>query len=300
MPVVPEAWPVGKVEHCDKPNEPATPHGNPCDVLNHTPVRQYGGWESLYYQMHGALCAICTVHGNGLTEYHAPASLFFTGGLAMLSRAGTLILLVAVLGIALACTGPVGPAGPTGPQGAMGEQGLQGEKGTQGEVGPGGSGPQGEPGPQGEQGEPGPQGVGEPGTQGEPGQPGTQGVGEPGPQGPQGEPGRVHANSVVLIPLPESFEVEGDERTYAFTLEDAATAEVYYTIDHRSGWRLYPPHMNRRAQLDSLPSETRSSIGVECPSESWLAVRGIPGGSRSGCGADREEFAQTVVFWIEN
>ena len=183
-----------------------------------------------------------------------------------------------LLVFALACTGPVGPAGPPGPEGAMGEQGPQGE------VGPGGSGPQGE---QGRVGEPGPQG-----TQGERGRSGPQGeVGEPGPLGPPGEPGRVHANSVVLIPLPESFQIPGLERTYTFTLKDAATAEPYYEVTPRVGedtWLLYPPHAHNAIRSGSL----------RCAPEEWYAKTR----NEHSCGSwgGREGTALQIVEWIED
>ena len=169
----------------------------------------------------------------------------------------------------------------------MGEQGPQGETGPQGEVGPGGSGPQGE---QGRVGEPGPQG-----PQGEPGRSGPQGeqgrVGEPGPLGPPGEPGRVHANSVVLIPLPESFQIPGLERTYTFTLKDAATAEPYYEVTPRVGgdtWLLYPPHAHNTIRSRSL----------RCAPEEWFAKTQ----NEHSCGSwgGREGTALQIIEWIED
>ena len=78
-------------------------------------------------------------------------------------------------------------------------------------------------GPMGPQGEVGPMGP-----------EGPQGGGDPGPQGPQGEPGDVHANTVVLIPLPEEYEIEGVNGTYTFTLMNANTDRPYYEVG--TGW----------------------------------------------------------------
>ena len=133
-----------------------------------------------------------------------------------------LVMAIVILMLAVACTGPVGPAGEVGPQGEqglqgepgpMGAQGERGEQGPQGEVGlqgpegrigeTGMQGPAGEQGVQGEQGPAGEQGIqgeqgpatGIPGPQGERGPQGPQGEtgpqGERGQQGPQGEPGPI-------------------------------------------------------------------------------------------------------------
>ena len=40
--VIPEARPVGKLGHCDKPDKPATPYRNSCGVLNHVRVGHNG------------------------------------------------------------------------------------------------------------------------------------------------------------------------------------------------------------------------------------------------------------------
>ena len=110
--------------------------------------------------------------------------------------AATTLLLV----LALACTGPAGPAGlqgETGPQGPPGESGIQGPQGSQGvrgEIGP--PGLQGErgadqpEGTKGERGEAGPQGkAGPQGAEGPPGEAGP--VGPRGPAGPQGSSGAI-------------------------------------------------------------------------------------------------------------
>jgi Collagen triple helix repeat (20 copies) len=89
-------------------------------------------------------------------------------------------------------TGPAGPAGPQGDQGPAGPKGDQGEQGIQGPAGPkGDQGDQGVQGPQGDTGAPGPAGPqGEPGPAGPKGDQGEQGVqGVPGIQGPQGPAG---------------------------------------------------------------------------------------------------------------
>ena len=101
-------------------------------------------------------------------------------------------------------------------------------------------------------------------------------------------------NSIVVIPLPETFDVEG----YGFVLQDASTTEAYYEIGE-TPWRLYPPHMDRSTQLHTLPSITRERAS-ECLPEEWLAIRPLSNGAESGCGKDRAEFAETVVYWIEN
>ena len=137
--------------------------------------------------------------------------------------------------------------------------------------------------------------MGAQGAQGEQGPAGEKGErGDVGPQGPSGEAGRIYG--VVIIPLPETFSVEGNH-TYAFTLQDASTSEAYYAIGE-TPWRLYPPHMDRSTQLHALASITRERAS-ECLPEEWLAIRPLSNGAESGCGFDRPEFAQTVVRWIE-
>ena len=225
-----------------------------------------------------------------------------------------------------ACTGPqgdLGPRGASGEQGAQGERGAQGPQGEQGltgekgdigaagAVGPMGDqgpmggipGPVGPRGPQGDGGPTGPEGArGATGLQGNRGSPGAEGAagstgerglpgdkgekGDAGLQGPQGEPGQVHSNSVVVIPLPEKYEIEGIEDTYTFTLMDADTAEPYYDVSP-GPWQIYPPHM-------SNPIRTRS---LQCSPESWFAS--TRGGGRSACDAERERLSRSVVGWIE-
>lgn len=194
----------------------------------------------------------------------------------------------ALLVLSLACSGPMGSEGPMGPMGPQGEKGDAGPQGPPGEEGPmGGVGPAGPQGSQGEQGGIGP--MGPKGEVGPMGPDGPQGKGDPGPQGPQGpqgEPGRVHANSVVVIPLPEVFTVAGREDTYTFTLENADTAEPYYAVAP-GGWLLYPPHM-------ANPVRSR----IDCAAESWFASTEVPVPTAS-CGEGREDLARLIVGWIE-
>ena len=243
----------------------------------------------------------------------------------MLVKSVALLVLTIFL---IACSGPMGPAGPQGepgPQGIQGEQGVQGErgerglqgpqgeqgiqgekgdvgargagdpglkgdKGGQGEAGPPGeTGPEGARGPQGETGERGPMGaVGPTGPRGDVGEKGDKG--EMGEQGPQGEPGRVHSNSVVIIPLPETYELEGDKGTYTFTLEDAASDDPYYSISS-STWRLYPPHTK---------NPTRVSSSYQCPAESWFGIKGTSRLSPSTCGHERENVSLFIIGMIED
>jgi hypothetical protein len=95
--------------------------------------------------------------------------------------------------------GATGPQGPQGPKGDKGDDGAPGQDGAQGAPGnDGAQGPQGEPGPQGPAGNDGAQGPqGEPGPQGPAGNDGAQGPqGEPGPQGPAGNDGADGADGV--------------------------------------------------------------------------------------------------------
>ena len=120
-------------------------------------------------------------------------------------------------------TGATGPAGPVGPSGDDGPQGDQGPQGDEGDIGP--AGPQGDPGPtgptgpQGDPGTPGstgPQGdpgpTGPTGPQGDPGTPGSTGPqGDPGPTGPQGDPGAAGATGPQGDPgTPGSTGPQGD------------------------------------------------------------------------------------------
>lgn len=233
----------------------------------------------------------------------------------------SLIILIALFSIAIvACTGEAGPRGVDGPQGEQGIQGdvgpqgiqgdrgpqgiqgMQGEEGPKGDRGAGDPGPQGEkgerggpgetgpsaPGPQGVQGEQGPQGVqGERGLQGERGPRGVKGeVGEKGDTGRQGEPGEVHANSVVLIPLPEQYELKGVEATLTFTLMNAHTDRPYYEVTP-SPYKMYPPHADN--PLRSINNRT------QCPDETWIARTHEPGGGSWICGYSRETLSYSIL-----
>ena len=198
--------------------------------------------------------------------------------------------------------GPPGPQGiqsEQGPQGVQGDQGPKGDKGEpgtqgiQGERGPtGAQGPSGETGPKGDEG---PRGAGDPGPQGEVGSRGA--TGSSGPQGEQGlkgdtgekgDPGEVHANTVVLIPLPEQYQIEGTEATYTFTLMDADTDKPYYEV-RPSEYRLHPPHLNNPAK----------SLSTFCPDEAWLARTHEPGGGSWMCGYSREWISERLIGHIE-
>ena len=162
----------------------------------------------------------------------------FKKGYEAVSTCSFRLLLTAVvvpmLVLSLACAGPVGPEGsmgPVGPQGEQGEVGPQGPPGKEGPMGP--TGPMGPEGPQGSQGEQGD--VGPMGRRGEVGPLGPQGPqgeeGDSGPRGPQGEPGKTHANSVIVIPLPERFQVIGTQGTHAFLLNTSYGDKPYYELD---------------------------------------------------------------------
>lgn len=230
-------------------------------------------------------------------------------------------VLICVVSLVVACTGDVGPPGSAGPQGetgSQGEQGAQGLAGDQGNVGPkGDKGDTGEQGPKGDQGNVGPQGI--PGEQGPPGQQGDKGdqgqkgdrgpkgdkgdkgdrgdqgpiglkgdKGDPGEQGLKGEPGQVHANSVIVIPLVERFNIVGEEREYIFTLTDANTSNPYYSINQTT-WRLYPPHVTN-------PSKSSGS----CEAINWIGLRETSGGYYWACGRDKERAAHATIRQIEN
>jgi hypothetical protein len=131
------------------------------------------------------------------------------GQFSIYNQAGSMDVIVDVLGWytpGAGAPGPQGPKGDPGPAGAPGSQGdrgLQGEAGLQGDPGPQGAtgptGPQGDPGPQGDagpQGATGPTGPqGDPGPQGDAGPQGATGptgpVGATGPAGPAGPTGPV-------------------------------------------------------------------------------------------------------------
>ena len=203
---------------------------------------------------------------------------------SMVARFIPFRILVALLIAISACAGPIGETGPQGIQGIQGPKGDQGQVGPQGP--PGESGPMGPTGPQGSEGEQG--GVGPQGSQGgvgPMGPTGPRGEGDPGPQGPQGEPGRVHANTVVLIPLPERYEVEGEHDTYVFTLMNADTDIPHYQVEP-GPWRIYPPHTS---------NPIRGS-GAECEPESWFAD--TPDG-RESCGAGRHNMSNSVIYYME-
>ena len=84
-------------------------------------------------------------------------------------------------------------------------------------------------GPTGSQGERGPRGV-------------RREVGKKGTRD-NSEPGDVRANSVVLIPLPEQYEMKGVNATLTFTLMYAHTDRPYYEVTP-SLYRMYPPPMD--------------------------------------------------------
>ncbi len=108
------------------------------------------------------------------------------------NAAGSVDIVIDVLGAYYPGSGAVGPAGPKGDSGDAGPVGPQGDPGPTGPQGdPGPAGPQGDPGPAGPQGDPGPTGPqGDPGPTGPQGDPGPTGPqGDPGPAGPQGDPG---------------------------------------------------------------------------------------------------------------
>ena len=196
------------------------------------------------------------------------------------ARASLLVLTIFIV-VALACASPMGPEGPMGSQGPQGAQGGSGPMGQQGEVGP--MGPEGPQGSQGAQGGVGP--MGPKGEVGPIGPEGPQGEGDPGPQGPQGEPGRVHANTVVLIPLPERYEVEGEQTTYVFSLMNADTATPHYEVTP-GAWRIYPPHTS---------NAIRGAL-AECEPESWYAD--TADGSKS-CGSGRYNMSNSVILYME-
>ena len=132
-------------------------------------------------------------------------------------------------------------------------------------------------GPMGRQGEVGPMGP-----------EGPQGGADPGPQGPQGEPGDVHANTVVLIPLPEEYEIEGVNGTYTFTLMNANTDRPYYEVEP-GGFTMHPPHMS---------NPIRTGEAGWCPLTVWFAVRSDDG--YKSCGYSREVMSHGVIEHIED
>ena len=205
----------------------------------------------------------------------------------MLARFTQFLILVALVIAVSACAGPIGEIGPQGPQGIQGPEGNQGEVGPQGPPGEGGAmGPMGPTGPQGSQGEQG--GVGPMGPQGEGGPmgpTGPRGEGDPGPQGPQGEPGRVHANTVVLIPLPGEYEMEGVNGTYTFTLINADTDTPHYEVEP-GAWRIYPPHTSNAIR----------GASANCEAESWMADTPT---RFSSCGSSRRQMSNSVILYME-
>ena len=114
-----------------------------------------------------------------------------SGQFSIYNRAGSLDVIIDVLGWytpGAGAPGPEGPQGPKGDAGATGDTGDTGPAGPQGDPGP--IGPQGDQGPIGPQGDQGDQGL--VGPQGDPGPIGPQGPkGDQGLTGPQGDPGPV-------------------------------------------------------------------------------------------------------------
>ncbi|MEO8267382.1 MAG: hypothetical protein ABI706_17920 [Ilumatobacteraceae bacterium] len=102
------------------------------------------------------------VPGQGATPNQVTTGLDSSGKLSLFNNAGTVDVIVDVVGLyepagSVGSSGGVGPAGPAGATGAAGPAGAKGSKGD----------------------------AGTPGTPGAPGAPGTPG----GPVGPQGDPG---------------------------------------------------------------------------------------------------------------
>ena len=140
-------------------------------------------------------------------------------------------------------------------------------------------GPPGPAGPKGEQGEPGPQGETGIGMQGSPGVAGERGLrGERGPQGERGPAGPVHSYAVAysegmehrpavpdfVVPLPDSFRVEGIEDTYFFEWTVPDRGDPHYSGSLPSDgqvWQLYPPHANNSSRTDGF-----------CDPETWVAL----------------------------
>lgn len=242
-----------------------------------------------------------------------------------MSRISFVVGLILAL-LLIGCAGPIGEQGTQGVQGPQGEQGVQGGQGSQGDTGAQGEhgvqGPQGGLGPQGEQGEAGIQGKkgdkgdtgiqgkkgdkgdtgqgvagdrgqkGDKGNEGDLGARGPRGIkgdkGESGEQGPEGEPGKVHANGVVVIPLPETFSLVGEKREYVFTLNVADESNLHYEIDQTT-WRLYPPH---------VANPLRS--GGHCDAGSWVGAKRTSYGYDSTCGSGgRERIAYSTIRSIE-
>ena len=120
------------------------------------------------------------VPGQGATPNQVTTGLDSSGKLSLFNNAGTVDVIVDVVGLyepagSVGSNGGVGPAGPAGPAGAAGAKGSKGDAGTAG--------------PKGDAGTAGPKG--DPGTAGPKGDPGTPGgpVGPQGAQGPQGPAG---------------------------------------------------------------------------------------------------------------
>ena len=199
------------------------------------------------------------------------------------ARLGDTTVVVAIAAGLLFLMACAGEPGATGAQGEAGAQGPEGAQGAQGETGARGPkderGPQGERGPEGPEGPQGPRGLaGSQGAQGPAGERGPQG--ETGLQGPQGEPGKVHANNVIVIPLPEEFQIIGTKGTHTFTLKNAGTDTPYYETDD---WRLYPPHIINPARS-----------GGNCAPMEWALIY-LPTNGTYSCGTDRQQ----VAFGVE-
>ena len=154
------------------------------------------------------------VPGAPPTPNKIDVKLSFDGKLSMFNMAGSVDVIVDVVGYyvpspsgasaqpQIGATGPQGPAGPTGPAGAKGDTGNTGATGAVGPTGPAG--------PEGDDGADGTNGLdGVDGTDGVDGATGPQGLAGPkgdtgehgldggtGPQGPQGEPGLDGTNGV--------------------------------------------------------------------------------------------------------
>ncbi len=160
------------------------------------------------------------VPGAPPTPNKIDVKLSFDGKLSMFNMAGSVDVIVDVVGYyvpspsgasaqpQIGATGPQGPAGPTGPAGAKGDTGNTGATGAVGPTGP--AGPEGDDGADGTNGIDGENGLdGVDGTDGVDGATGPQGLAGPkgdtgehgldggtGPQGPQGEPGLDGTNGV--------------------------------------------------------------------------------------------------------
>ena len=218
--------------------------------------------------------------------------------------------------------GPMGEHGPTGEQGAEGPEGRQGEQGGTGAPGPQGlrgpAGADGPSGPKGEQGEPGPEGP--PGEKGDTGEQGPKGVpgdlakgeqgdtglrgpagpmgpkGGQGPRGPRGEAvtfaiayseGMAHRPAVpdFVIPLPDTFRVEGIQDTYVFTWTTPQRGDNHYAGSVRDRhYQVYPPDVNN-------PSRTSGS----CEATEWAGLYYTDEGRWRICFDQRTRIARSIA-----